>query len=190
MPLSVQPEQQLPELHDALRVQAVDGLVQQEELRLVHQGEGQPKPLLHAQGEGLEFFLPGPGEADQLQRLVHAAPAGDAPLDAVVLQILFGGEIGVEGGGLHHDAGAAPRPVQGGGGGGAEEGQLSGGGPGLAGDQPDQGGLARAVPAHQAEDLPLFHRQAGPVQGQGPAIPAGQLPGPQDQFRHSVHLSF
>ena len=43
LPLPVQPEQQLPELHDALRVQAVDGLIQQKELRLVHQGEGQSR---------------------------------------------------------------------------------------------------------------------------------------------------
>lgn len=28
------------------------------------------------------------------------------------------------------------------------------------------------------------------IQGQGPAYRRGQLPGPQDQFRHSVHLSF
>ena len=58
LPLPVQLEEQLPELHNALRVQAVDGLIQEEELRVVHESQGQAQPLLHAQREGLELLFP------------------------------------------------------------------------------------------------------------------------------------
>ena len=177
LPLPVQLKEQLPELHDALRVQAVDGLVQEEELRVVHEGQGQAQPLLHAQGEGLELLFPRVRQPHLLQGLVHALLSGNAPLDAVVLQVLPGGEVGVKGGDLHHGSGAGAGPGQGGGGGGPEQGDLPGGGVGLAGDEADEGGLARPVAAHQPENLPLFHGQGGVIQGQSVAVPAGQVPG-------------
>lgn len=75
LPLLVEPEQQVSELHDALRVQSVDRLVQQQEVRPVHQRQGQPQPLLHAQGEVLEGLLPRARQIHLLQHLVHHPPA-------------------------------------------------------------------------------------------------------------------
>ena len=175
LPLPVQAQQQFPKLHDTLRIQTVDGLNQQEKFRLVHKRQGQAKALLHAQGEGLKLLFPCVGEVHQLQGLIHAVFARDAPLDAVVLQILPGGEVWVEGGNLHHGAGAAAGAVQSGVGGLPKQGDLAGGGNTLAGDQADEGSFARAVSAYQAKDLALLYRDAGPVQGQGVAVAPGQL---------------
>ena len=154
---------------------------------MVHQGQGQPQPLLHPQGEGLELLGPGGGQIHQLQHLVHRLPAGYAPLEAVVLQILPGGEEGGEGGDLDHGPGAGPlgpevlaRR--------AEQLQLAPGGGGLAGGHPHEGGLARPVAAHQPVDIPPAYHQVQPVQGLAGSVGLTQAVGRQHRcvFRHSV----
>ena len=66
----------------------------------------QPSP------EGFKFLFPCVGEVHQLQGLLHAVFSRNTPLDAVVFQILPGGEVGVEGGDLHHGPGAAAGAVE------------------------------------------------------------------------------
>ena len=154
-------------------------------------GQGQAQPLLHAQGEGLELFPARLLQVHQPEHFVHTALAGDAPLNAVVLQVLLCGQVGVEAGGLHHGAGTgahfAQRPRLGG----AEEGELSLRGRGLGGDHADDGGLARAVAAHQAVYLPLFNVQVYTVHHGGLAVFLGQVPGNQNALCHcGINLSF
>ena len=169
LPLPVEGAQNLPELRHALRVQAVDGLVQDEKIRVVHQGQCQPQPLLHAQGECLELLFPRVRQIHLLQHLVHHMLPGDTPLQAVILQVFPRGEEGGEGGDFNHDPGAGallphvlPRC--------AEQLHLAPAGLGLARDHPHQGGLACPVAAHQAIDIPPAHLHVHPVQGPARAI--------------------
>ena len=74
------PQQQLPDLADALRVQAVRRLVQHEQLRLAQQRSGQAEPLPHAERVRLDRPAAHAAEADLLQRLVDPAAAGGRPL--------------------------------------------------------------------------------------------------------------
>ena len=106
LPLPVQLEKQLPELHDALWIQAVDRLIQQEIFRVVHQCQGQAQRCFMPREKVLNFFFPVSVSRTCSRGLVHALFSGDAPLDAVVLQVLAGGEVGVEGRDLHHGPGA------------------------------------------------------------------------------------
>lgn len=120
----------------------------------VHQRQRQPQALLHAQREVFELLLPGTGQPHIFQRLLRHMPAGDAPLEAVIFQVLTGSQVGVKTGRLHHDAGAlahlAQLPLPGG----PEQLDLPVGGDGLGCDHTDYGGFARTVAAHQAVDLP------------------------------------
>ena len=184
LPLLVEPEQQVSELHDALRVQSVDRLVQQQEVRPVHQRQGQPQPLLHAQGEVLEGLLPRARQIHLLQHLVHHPPAWNAPLDAVILQVLPGGQVGIEAGRLHHGPGAGPHfgqlPFPGG----AKQGNLPLRRYRLGRHHPNDRGLARAVAAHQPINLPLLDGQLHMVHRQMIAIALGQPAGHQYLICH------
>ena len=55
--VAVQPEQQLADVADALRVEAVGRLVEHEQRWSSHQGGGEPEPLLHAERVGLRRTL-------------------------------------------------------------------------------------------------------------------------------------
>ena len=191
LPVPVELQEKVPEFHDPLRVQAVDGLVQEQEVRSVHQSQRQAKALLHTQRKMLERLGPGIRQSGRLQRLVHRVPARDAPLNAVILQILPGVQIGVETGGLHHGpgvgahAGVLPLAL------GPEEGDLPLGGRGLSRDHPDDGGLSGAVASDQAVDLSPFQVQIDMIRGQRVAIALGKAPGRQYLFCHrGINPSF
>ena len=81
---------------------------------MAHESQGKAQALLHTQREVLELLFSRPLQPDLLEHLIHAGIAGDAPLDAVILQILSGGEIGVEAGSLHHGPGASAHLFKGG----------------------------------------------------------------------------
>ena len=141
---------------------------------MVHEGQGQAQPLLHAQGEVLEGLFPCGGQIHLLQHLVHHPPAGNAPLEAVVLQVLPRRQVGVEARGLHHGPGAGAGPGQGLLPRLAEQGELPLGGGRLGRHHPDDGGLARPVAAHQAVNLPLGNGQVGVIHRQVVPVPLGQ----------------
>ena len=77
-PGAVQLEQQLADLGDALRVQAVGRLVEHQQLGTAQQRAGQPEPLPHAERVGLDRPPADPGEADLLEHLVDPLPRGCA----------------------------------------------------------------------------------------------------------------
>ena len=137
--------EQLLEPEDAFEIQVVGGLVEEEQVGLADQFAGDGEAALPAAGErfGAQAAI---GEAGAAQRLVDARGAfqivevlagdgvGDDLVDGVAL-----GEFGV----LRHVADARV----------AAHGDGAGIGLELAGEDPEQGGLARAVAADQAEAL-------------------------------------
>ena len=147
--------------------------VQQQEVGPVHQRQSQAQPLLHAQGKVLKDLFSCVGQVSLLQHLVHRSFAGDTPLDAIVFQVLPGGEVGIEAGGLYHDPGTGTHLhevlTRG-----PEEGDLPRRRHGLTGHHADDGGLSGAVAAYQAIDLALLHRQLRPVHRSVGPVPLGQ----------------
>ena len=129
------------------------------------------------------LFLPGVGEAHQLQQPVDAPVLRQAQHPVLELQVLLCGHVRVEGGGLHHRAHPPPcpveglvpqpRPVQG---------VVPGGGLLQAANHPDEGGLARAVFAHQAVDGPLGHVHVYVFQGGKAPVALAQPMGLQHCF--------
>ena len=71
-PWAAKRPQELTHPADALRVQTVGRLVEDEHLRVADHRGGDAQPLLHAQRVPLELALRGRREADQLQHLVGA----------------------------------------------------------------------------------------------------------------------
>ena len=63
---------ELEHLLAALRVHAVGRLVEEQQIRVVHQGLGQLDALLHARRVGLDVAVPGLAEADVVEHLVGA----------------------------------------------------------------------------------------------------------------------
>ena len=68
------------QLHPHLGVDVGEGLVQQHQARLAHQGAGDGHPLLLAAGELMGIALPQPLQVDQRQRLFHLLLAAAAIL--------------------------------------------------------------------------------------------------------------
>ena len=166
LPFPVELQNELPDLNDPLGVQAVDGLVQYQKVRIPRQGHGDAQALLHAQGEVPGLFLPRVLQPHQLQKLRDAVVAGHAQHPELLLQIVLGGEVQVDGGRLHHRAHAAadlgdllPGAVRA-----VEEITARRGGL-QAADHPDQGGFTCPVPAHKAVNTALGHVHGEVVQG-------------------------
>ena len=90
-----------PQPLDALRVEAVGRLVQDEDLWIPEQGRGQLQPLPHAQRE-LAHPTPGHvGQADQVEGLVHPGHR-ETGSEGHRLQVVLGPAGRVEAGGLEH----------------------------------------------------------------------------------------
>ena len=102
---------QRPDPHDALRIEAVDRLVEHEDLRIAEQGGGDAEPLAHAEREPLAPLARDLREADDAQDLVDPAPA-----DAVGLgqaeQVATCGPAPVHGPRVQQRADRAHRPPQ------------------------------------------------------------------------------
>ena len=95
--LPVQPQEELPHLPDTLRVQTVDGLVQQEKVRPAQQGQGHAQPLLHTHGVvAHRLFLPG-GQTHGFQNLLHLPRRAVQPQQrGVQPQVLPAAQVRVE----------------------------------------------------------------------------------------------
>ena len=72
-PLPGEPAQELAQPGDALGIEAVRGLVEDEHPRVAEQRGGQGQPLLHAQRPAADRAARGVGQPDQAQHLVDAA---------------------------------------------------------------------------------------------------------------------
>ena len=107
-----------------------------------------------------------------------------APLTAVILQVLLGGEVGIKAGDLHHGPGTGPGLLQLPLPYGPKKLYLSGGGHRLGRCHPYDSGLARAVAAHKTVDLPLGNGQIHMVYRQMTAVAFCQATGHQYVFCH------
>src|SRR5699024_1906941 len=67
----VQLQDQVPDLLHALRVQAVGALIQEEELRVPYECDGDGQALLHAKREVPAFFLSCEGQANQFKQILR-----------------------------------------------------------------------------------------------------------------------
>ena len=101
--LTAEVAQELPQPPDALGVQPVGRLVQQEHLRVAQQRRGEPEALAHAHGVAAGPLARRGRDADQLEHLVDAggADAGRVGEDA---QVVAAGAAGVEVRGLQRGA--------------------------------------------------------------------------------------
>ena len=71
-PLAGRAAQEVAQPADALRVQAVGGLVEHEDLRIAEQGRGEPEPLAHAGRVAAGAPVARAAELDEVEHLVHA----------------------------------------------------------------------------------------------------------------------
>ena len=70
--LAVQPPEQVADLEDAVRIEAVGRFVEDEQRRLVQQRDRDAQALLHAERELIGALAAGARESDQCQDLVDA----------------------------------------------------------------------------------------------------------------------
>ena len=167
----VQPQQQLANLHNPLGVQAVHRLVQHQKVGTSHQGHGNPQPLAHAQGEVAHGFLPRVLQPHQLQQVGKVLIRGQAQNLGLQFQIMDGGQVLIDGGGLHHRPHPPPDLLDGGvPKWGAVQGVVPGGGGLQPAEDTNQGGFSRPIPAHQAVNGPFGHLHGEVLQGVGVAV--------------------
>ena len=154
----------LPHLHHTLRVQAVDGFIQYQQLRVVDQGRGDAQALFHAGGALGELArCRRSGQTDLSQQPLHFLRVLTAGVDALnAAQIVPAGKVGPHQGSGNQRAGASQgqrvfafsQQVEGPLGGGDE-----------SGEDAEQGGLAGTIGPQQAEDGPGGHDEIHSAQG-------------------------
>ena len=157
---------------DALGVQAVDGLVEDEDPRVAQQGGGDAQALAHAQAEALDALLGHGRQAGDVEDLVDAA-GGDAVGDGELGQVRPGGARAVQALGVQEGADLA----QGGGQvlvGAAVDLDAALGGLVQAHDQAHGGGLAGAVGAEEAGDGARLDGEGDAVDGGLGAVALGE----------------
>ncbi|EOY50370.1 hypothetical protein SLI_5662 [Streptomyces lividans 1326] len=168
---------------DALRVEAVDRLVEEQHLGVAEQRGGDAEPLAHAEGEALGTPLGHVLEAHHAEHLVH--PAGrDAGQLGEAQQVVAGGPPAV------HRLGVQERPdvargvrqpavrV-------AADGHVARRGVVQAQDHPHRRRLARAVGPQEAGDGTGPHLEGEVVHGGLVAVSLGQA----DSLDHAPHPS-
>jgi len=186
--LFVQPDDLVLHVPADQRVERGERLVEHQQLRVGRQGPGQPDPLLHAAGELVGVGVLVPGEADQVDHLLGPAAPGRLVLAAhlqrvghVVDHLAVRQQTEV----LEHHGHVVPAQlaqldVVGPGDLLAVHHDTPGGGLDEPGEQPDQGGLARAGQAHHHEHLAGRHLERDVLDGHhaaglGLQVLAGQV---------------
>lgn len=158
---------------DALRVEAVDGFVEDEVLRIAEQGAGEAEALLHAERVAAHFLGRRLGEPDDREALLDPAVgnAGAAGEDAQVGPSAAGGaepagvEQGAGDGGLVGQGGEVA----------AVDGDGAGAGSVEAEDAAHRGGFAGAVGAEEAGDGGIGDGEGEVGDGFFPAVPLVQV---------------
>jgi hypothetical protein len=148
---------------DAFGVKPVDGLVEDENLRVGHQCVGDPQTLAHPQGEGADRLVRDFLQAGDRQQVVHPAPA-KAVGRGLGKQVLEGCACGVERLGVEQAADDLERVAVVGQGPIVEE-HVAVVGSVEAQQQPHRSGLARSVRSEEAGDMAGAHRERGVVNG-------------------------
>ena len=180
--LAGQLAQESTHLDDADRVEAVDRLVEDQQLGTGDEGDGDAQALTHAQGELPHPLAARVGQADEPEQLVLQRRRRDAADDAVQVEIVTGAHAQLQAGGLD-EAAQAPQVVLGRAAavarGVAEELDLAVGGRHQAADHAHEGGLARAVAADEAVDATALQAHVEILDG-GPApVALGERAGSQ-----------
>ena len=175
---------EVADLADPGRVEAVGGLVEDEQVGLLHQGRRDRQALLHPQRVGVDVLAGAVGQAHLGQRGGDLL-AGDAAGAGEEQEVLARREAGHEPRLLDQRAHAADdlgqavgdRPV--------EEPDLAAGGPGEAEQHLQGRGLAGAVGAEEAVDTSRGHGQVQAVDGDDApgqrAVDLAQAPRLDDQ---------
>ena len=170
-----------------LRVEAVGGFVEDDEVGVAEEGVGEAEALLHAHRIGVELGAGAVGEAHLVEEAVDFV-GGSALGDALeVGQVAASGEVGVEGGGLYDGADAAEGGFQVVGL--AEEGEGAGGGREEAEEHAHSSGLAGAVGAEEAVDVAASDLDGEFVDGQDVAVAFGKSVGLDDVVGHLGWIS-
>ena len=167
---------------DRHRVQAGEGLVEDEQVGAADEGGGELDALLVAQGEPLDLVVAAPGDAEALGPL-PTGPAGGGGVDAVepgeVGQLLADPHPGVQAALLGHVADAAADP-------GVDRCAVPGHRARVGGerahDDAHGGGLAGAVGPHEADQLVV-------VQGEGQGVEGLKAPEALGQASDHQHES-
>lgn len=90
-------QQRLADLGDLLGIQAVDRLIQDQDLRIPHQRQADAEPLPHAQRIGARGLLHVRVlQADNLQQFLYIAPGVDSHTDTLDLQVFIGAQPGIQ----------------------------------------------------------------------------------------------
>ena len=182
VPSALRSRQQFADLAAADRIDAVGRLVEEDHLRPVQEGLRDAEALLHALGIGADLRVHSPFDADNLQNLGDASPAfrgGNAEQRAVELEQAGAGVIVGKAMVFRQitdaaaDAGRADRLAE-----------QSSGAVGRfrdAEEDLDEGRLAGAVLAEQAEDLALLDLQGHALEGLDLAIVLDEVQGFDDR---------
>ncbi len=175
--LGGQSAQQIAHLDDAGRVQAVGRLIQDQQLGIVQQGDGQPQALLHPQRIGVDPIPLPIGQADQAQDGVDARLVGHAEDRRHRAQIVAPRHVQMQRGGLDEGADARqelrPRALRLH----AKELDAAAGGGDQAEHHADGGGLAGAVRPQKADDLAAADFEAELVDRQAVAVALREVVG-------------
>ena len=166
-----------------MRIEPRRRLVEDGDLRALHQDFGQAEPLPHAAREGADALVGDFGKADPLERVGDALLAlGEAKADQPrgVAQIIGGGEIVVEADRVGQIADAPldrkrlARRIE------AEHAHLACRDVGQPEHHQDGGGLAGAVGAEQAENLAAADGERDVVDGDRRSVGLGEALGLDD----------
>ena len=149
----------VPEFAPRLRIDACGRLVEQQQLRLVHDAGGKRESLLPAARKRASELMAARGQAEILERLATASRLGEVVEPGDEIEVLLDRQVLVEREPLGHvadlalDTAAAADDVV------AEHRPLAGVRRQKPADHADRGGLARAVGAEKADDLARRHFQ-------------------------------
>ena len=150
---------QSAELEDAGRVEAVDRLVEDEQLGVAQQAAGDAEALAHAERVRADLVVAAAAEADAVERAVDPPVGGLVARRGVHVEVLAAGEVAVEARLLDDRADARQRRRAAAGEVVAEQAHLPARRPGEAEQQADQRRLAGPVRPQEAERAAARHLQ-------------------------------
>ena len=172
---------QVAELEDAGGVEAVDRLVEDQQLGVAEQAAGDAEALAHAERVGADLVVGPAAEADALERGVDAPVGALVARRGVHVQVLAAGEMAVEARLLDDRADARQRlraVVL------AEQADRAAGGLREPEQQPDQRRLAGAVGAQEAEGAAARHLEVDVLEGGAIAEALPEALGVDGQIGH------
>ncbi len=169
-PLGAERPDQLADLHDPRRIQAVGGFVQDQERRILEEGGRDPEPLLHPERVRLHGILRAIGEAHPFQHARHVGRrgAGDPRED---LQVPPPTEPREQGRLLDDRTDLPDHGRQAAGDVGPQQPDRARRRPHQPQQAPDRGGLPGTVRPEEAEDTTFGHLEVETIHRHRPAAP-------------------